>query len=330
MIGCRNPFNILYILVNGFATCCQSWVDKSNVLKLTEYSPFEMWNCEQFLDLREKVIAGNWSSCKGCVRLASKIVPEEITTDSKPVMNRGPLRIILANDLMCNLHCKSCRPKHIGIKPGHKSREKLMLEMLDAFLPACKVVTLLQSGEVFASPMHIRWLESINHKRYSKLKIKITTNGILMPSRWAKIKNAWPLIDSMSISVDAATQNIYKRVRGGRWKSLLDSLVFTSRLRFNEMIRHFQINFCVQSGNYQDIPAFIKMGKTFGVDKVKFTMLRPGWRSSSEFNKYSVANERHKDRKPFLEICNSGCLDDPTVDAEQLLGTLHTNIYHTA
>ncbi len=333
MNGCRNPFETLYILPNGFTTCCQSWLPPEiPVIGQPYTTPLDAWNHPSFRKLRQSVLAGTYEHCQNCVRYVGGEVPEAVNPDAQPLMTRGPTNIILTNDLVCNLHCWSCRRGPIGRAADEPRRRRIMYEVLDAFHDTIENVQLLQSGEVFASPMHMEWLANLERDQFPKLRcVDLTTNATLLARRWPEITAAHPFVKSMRISVDAATPEVYEVVRrGGKWSDVRTGLALAALLRAWGKLDFLMIAFVVQAQNFRDIPAFVELGQRYGVDLIQFTKLRPWWQSPAEFQAHNVDDPAHPDHEEYLDTLDCSTLRSPQVDARQLIGNLkdlHGRLY---
>lgn len=313
-MGCRLPFEVLYLLPYGNVTCCQDWVDREHWLLDESLAPAAVWTAPQFEALRDRVRRGDFGGCQKCVRVTNGDVPESL--DGVPAR---PRHLILCNDLACNLHCWSCREKPIGRTEWYEVREARMLAMLAAYLPTARLVTLLQSGEVFASPMHLRWLYSLRQAEVPELRIELTTNGTLLAQGWDSIQPAHFAIRTVSISVDAATEATYERVRrGGKWAAVQAGMTKAASLRAAGLLDRLQLNFCCSADNFREVPAFVALAATYGADRVQFTMLRRWWHSKGDYQQRSLETPGHPDHAEFARIAADPSLDRHYVDARQL------------
>jgi len=103
------------------------------------------------------------------------------------------------------------------------------------------------------------FLINVNKEKLPNLKhIHLHTNALLWnESNWNKIKNSHHLISSAEISIDAASDETYKKVRrGGNWNSLIKNLKFINEL---EEIKSVIVSFVLQKENYHEIYEFYKI-----------------------------------------------------------------------
>jgi MoaA/NifB/PqqE/SkfB family radical SAM enzyme len=179
-------------------------------------------------------------------------------------MERGPLWIYAANDLSCNLACPQCRPHPIITK-------NVNLDLLDRYLPTAELVSVLNSGDPFASPRYLELLQSIDPEEYPKLRIELFTNGLLLPRFWPSLFKIHDRITRLRVSIDAATEATYRKLRGGNWKLLLESLRFIKTLS----VPYVAYNFCAQEENIDEAPDFVDFAIDNGATEAVFNVLRP-------------------------------------------------------
>lgn len=208
---CHVPFDTMY-LHNGWAsTCCPNWYD--HYRKLPDYcqSPLSLWRNAMADELRSRVRDDDYTLCTKCplvTKTGSKISePED--------WSHGPKTIHVADSFVCNLHCWSCRAgSHLS--DGNDSEAGLFLwNVLDYFRDSLKHVTLLNSGELFASERHIRLLNNFD---WGDIKIGVITNATLVDRRWNVIQKVHSSIERFIVSLDASNRETYEQVRlGGNW-----------------------------------------------------------------------------------------------------------------
>lgn len=322
-MSCRNPFNTLYILPDGYTTCCQSWLTPEvPIFHVDHLSPWQIWNHKNFVELRRRVLAENFHTCQRCPRFQNAAVPEETDRDMQPIMKRGPLRVIITNDLVCNLACWSCRPKAIGRnKNVERVQKRRMVSLLNTFKKDLRTVQLLQSGEVFASPIHMEWLKSINPVEYHEdFNLEITTNATLMIQKWNSVSNVHDLVDYISVSIDAATKETYEVVRKpGKWEDLVSGIDLCRSLLQSGKISRLNFTFVVQENNFSEIPAFIRMAKDYGAT-CGFIPLLPWWQTQQQIRQRCPAMPTHPRHKEYLSVLQCEELRWQGVNATQLTG----------
>lgn len=168
-------------------------------------------------------------------------------------------------DDSCNLWCPSCRRDKIMHTQGPEFDEKLQnikkvvgwIEQYDKPI----LIKLSGGGDPFASHITRPLLQNFNAKPNHRLSI--LTNGLLLKKQMSNS----PLMNNLqnlSISIDAACDETYQKVRqGGRWNVLLENLDFVQDAGKSRITT---LNFAVQNNNYRDIPAFVELCKNYNMN----------------------------------------------------------------
>ncbi len=222
-----------------------------------------------------------------------------------------PSELTVSIDRACNLRCSSCR-KCFYNRTDDKTWEIYNKILATGWLSKSDVV-LAGQGEVFLSPVYRRMLiDDIKSDR-----IKLFTNGTLFN------RKNWDLVSSIykeiyvSVSVDAASFDTYKKLRGGNFNYLVKNLRMLGEFRKQGRIVFFQLNFVVQRDNYSEMKDFVNLGKEIGVDRINFTKLN-NWGTFSDRvyrEKSLIIDNRYLDRSLYVLLCDDVFKDD-MVDVE--------------
>src|SRR5690606_20179318 len=105
-----------------------------------------------------------------------------------------------------------------------------------------------------------KFLFELDSKKFPKLKkIHFHTNGILFDEElFNKMKGIHSLDISMDISIDAASEKVYQKVRPpGNWNTLMKNLEYIKTLK---NISEVGISMVVQQENYHEMHQFIELG----------------------------------------------------------------------
>ena len=190
-------------------------------------------------------------------------------------------KLSLGIDSSCNLACKSCNAcNHIIDDNHHNTITTIINKLLDSYwLEKAKILIIAGMGEIFYSPYY-RQLLKTNLKRK---EITIHSNGLLFnETNWQLIADKYETIN-VKISVDAATPETYKKIRGGNFDILTKNLKMISELRSQDKIKSFKLCFVVQRDNFREMPAFVKMAQELNVDVIYFQrMYYWNWKNISE------------------------------------------------
>jgi MoaA/NifB/PqqE/SkfB family radical SAM enzyme len=352
--------------------CCRSWMKNKVIGNLATQTAEEIINSPVLKDIIEDMEAGNWSYCTDVCPLAVRflksrpenggngdlkftvITPKERTDSVVDNSLRERLRykdyvIFFNHDQSCNLQCPSCRNEFIHIS-SKKNPEKYnilykvqkeierMIELLMLREDASTVcANITGSGDPFASELYWNYLLELNEKvllpEYSKLRVKLQTNGMLMtPERMDKIKNLWPRINWISISIDAATQETYSIVRKrGNLEAVqknvkwLNEKVEAREIGEPESIDlcPWCVNFIVQTDNYKEMAEFTKLYTSY--NSIHNVWLNPiddwGHLDMAEaglFNRKAVWRKEHPEYNNFIEILKDPIFDHPKANIGSL------------
>ncbi len=189
----------------------------------------------------------------------------------------APRHVRLSYDSTCNLFCPSCRTHKIAVK-GEEFDEVMRIteEVVKPVLRGARTAMMNGYGDIFASRSCRRLLEVVNEKDYPHLKFDFITNGVLLTEKeWAKFPNVHGMVDSIRVSIDAATKPTYDLVRlGGDFERLSSNLEFMAGLRRSGTIQKFMISMVVQRENFREMAEFLDWGVRLGCDWVVFEVLQ--------------------------------------------------------
>jgi len=309
-IRCLKPFYCLEIHTEGMVSfCCPEWSRVKYIGNIRESSLEEIWNNEKAQFIRDKMYFGEVDEvCREdmCPHLyRSRYIEvnkynkfltdphvKEIT-EGKTFLAAKPTRINLSNWHKCNLKCVMCGCWR-NIYKGRNDRTKVITELkkkkieiekgkeaklankayreVRRLLPFLKAMRLTGAGEPLLRDDTLKILRQKNKPR--RLEIELATNGLLLtPKIWREIEhNKFTCID---VSIDAASKSTYEKIRrGGNWDVLMKNLNFISRLKKRREIERFILNFVVMKSNYNEIKAFVKLGRRLGCDSLFFQRVR--------------------------------------------------------
>lgn len=341
---CPRPFEYLEIgypqgdKVLCFA-CCPTWVPTS-VGDIKTESIEAIWNSENMQKIRHSILDESFRYCDKnlCPEIRENRLLDKnylFKKHHKEIVEKGlvkmegPRTINLSNDRSCNLECPSCRTEKIMWTQGteYEEMEKVHQKLLDNSLESLELIIFCSSGDPFASKLYRKLLFEMVGKNYPKLKIQIVTNGQLFtPEVWEKMHKVHSNIDTVYVSVDAATPDTYRVVRkGGELNELIPNLEFLGRLRKENKISLFQLDFVVQQRNYREMPDFVNLGKKVGADKIFFQkVVNWGTWSQDVYEQQAVWKKEHPEHQMFLDILSHSLLKDPMVKRGNLSDLLES------
>lgn len=326
---CALPFEQIDIQAQGrIHTCCPTWLPVP-IGSLRDGDAGAVWNSAAAQAIRRSVLDGSFRFCSRmhCPMIANGLLPRRdevrdpyhraIIDRQITHLDRGPKRLTLAYDASCNLSCPSCRTQPIMARKDERDRLDRFAELVVLpLLRDAELVHVTGSGDPFASGHFRSLLKRLNAADFPGLKIQLQTNGVLLD------RDAWRelgldgLVDSLWVSIDAATPATYAVLRrGGDWVRLLHNLMFMRELRREGQLRIFRLDFVVQARNFRELPAVVELARVFGCDRLRLQMIRNwGTFTPAEFKEHFIGAPDHPAFEEFLEILRHPNLADPIVD----------------
>ncbi len=200
-----------------------------------------------------------------------------------------PTAILSITD-QCNSRCNCCDYWRAGQNELPMERAQQLAEKLASF-GTCYV--LLTGGEPLQHP---HWAEIAAMFRAKGVKVALATSGILSFRHSDAILSC---IDELYISLDGATPQSYKAVRGVDGLSLLQRGV-------EKIAASLPVTFrtTVQRANYREIPAMIRLTRSWGAAHHSFLAVdvhnQAAFARSAEFDRSMAL--RAEDLDPFAAV----------------------------
>lgn len=269
---CKKPFTSLGCYTYCIATCCPVWFDQFDHVRY-QGTAWEIWNCDALVSLRESILDGSYVYCQQCPYSSAT---DSALPDYAAFMKLPPTTLNVSYDTTCNLRCVMCPQwRSPAATSVIKQQEQIIDGIWREFGGRVDRLCLSSGGDVFASPTYRRFLQSITPSPH--LKISLLTNGLLLPKYWGDIKHLSNNVVELSISIDAATQDTYEKIRrGGRWNDLIKSLDMVKNLD----IQIVNFNFVVMACNYREIPQFVELSQRYGGQPLFAPMIVNEWNKS--------------------------------------------------
>lgn len=289
---CTRPFTSVQIFQGGEVyTCCPDWLKQSasgfySIGNIFTDSLEEIKNSEKAQKLRYSVSQGNFEYCTNrCPRIVNpSSYPDCMLPRDKSAYNYNswqncslnyfPTEIDLCIDPICNLYCITCR-NQMFMKADCEKIHSVLKNYIYPELKNCTRLLLDGCGEFLASKPYEQFLKMISKAEFPSLNLNFITNGQLFtPERWEKFSNLKGMKINISISIDAASKDVYEKIRrGGKWETLCENMEYISSLKTLGGINEIGINFVVQKENFHQLEDFVQLGKTWRADKVGFIRL---------------------------------------------------------
>lgn len=252
--SCSVPFRHVTVDENSdcFICNCHGWLPIP-VGKILDFNSLdEVWNSPTSKILQQDIAEKKftWCAVQHC-----GIINRDNT-------NNGGYTLSLNIDNSCNLACPSCRRELYMLESGTEFDNKMQeLERVQIWLQKFEhpiTILLGGTGDALASRILRTFIKNYQYKKGQTFCI--TTNGLLL-KKIIGDSSIFPAISKYSISVDAATAEVYEKVRRpGKWEVLIENLNWLVDNRQNSEVR---LNFVIQKTNFRDLPAFVELCKKY-------------------------------------------------------------------
>ncbi|HXH18357.1 MAG TPA: radical SAM protein [Chitinophagales bacterium] len=314
---CKIPFERVYVDDEGdvWPACCPVWVDFpfGNIFKQTWD---EIWYGESATKFRDSIYDGSlrycdWNWCPHIADAQAGIQnPHVFPYENRPPKRteRPPIHVNMNYDQTCNLKCPTCRNDFIHFRGEQLKKVQYIQEYVEMhILPTVESLALTGVGEPFMSRVFRNFLMNFDSKKYPHIKtIHFHTNGQLFDEKmYDKMKGLHHLRLSADISIDAATPDVYSKVRPpGSWERLMKNLQFIKKL---DNLVLLGISMVVQQENYRQMLPFIELGESLVYKNretfVEFKRARQ-WSHQSEeqYKKISLDNIPPSMKNEFIKI----------------------------
>jgi len=303
---CQQPYGDLEVRSDGETfVCCPSYLPISigNIYKVN--SPDELIASPMHRKILDSIENQDFRYCRWlhCKKILGNSLPSR-TGATKTEYQTVDIR--LSYDSSCNLWCPSCRKEKIVVTGAERDRLlRLTDNVILPLLQNAETCMMNGYGDIFFSRACRRILEESNSSRYPNLKFHFITNAILLtPAEWKKFPGIHDMVDSIRVSIDAASKSVYEEVRlGGKWEILQENLEFISSLRKRSVIKQFSISFVIQECNFQEMADFSLMAIQLGCDRVIFEPIMDwGVSSREEFLSRAVHYQSHPKNQDYLRM----------------------------
>lgn len=319
---CSVPWNTLGVNSNGDVFICSSpsWIPKfvGNVLDCDTI--YDVLNSALAQSIRHEILTGRYTYCNNRIcQFFSKIPidqykqsgpetqPSTVAADSRLLVTQIPKNIILDFDYSCNFRCPSCRTevinnnKHHVIRPINDKIAQAIKSLIIDKIQNQPVEIRWCGGEPFISEVYLDLLQYVQATGKHNIKHVIQTNGSYLQKKADLVKSLLPTVREMRVSFDAATEATYQQVRvNGQWSQLLDNVQWLrQQIDLQNTDTKLCADFVVQRANYKEIPDFVELCKTMGIDRISWQkMWNWGTWSQKDFdynNVYDVDHELYAD-----------------------------------
>jgi len=181
-----------------------------------------------------------------------------------------PVLLTIESTSICNLHCVMC-PQGIGAVRRPKHLPEQIVTKLSEATSVASVAQLHGIGEPLASPAFWRLLEGDAFHHDAELSIN-TNLTLLNDHRLALLLEAKAKL-AINISLDAATEQTYRRIRGADFDQVIANIARLRASRGSRKRPVIYMNMTLMRENIEEAPMFVELAHRLNVDAVCFWQL---------------------------------------------------------
>ncbi|MBD3313417.1 radical SAM protein [Candidatus Woesearchaeota archaeon] len=192
-------------------------------------------------------------------------------------MHKCPKDVIIEPTIKCNLKCSMCMKsfeqlfapsRYQELKSG-RIRPSMSFSILCKALEFCdkdSKVQFIGTGEPMMHPNILGFIAEVKRRG---LTCCMTTNGLLL-TKGVSDRLIDMKMDYITFSVDGATDETYKKIRGVNIKTVLDNISYLNeaKKRRGAILPSISINFVGMVSNISELPKMVDLGSELGVSSI--------------------------------------------------------------
>ena len=308
---CSSPWNTIHIKETGaISSCfCGDWHQKGLNGNLLTTPLTELFNNVWQDQFRQSIVNQTFKWCRTdtCVDFYRMSNVDNFNFLPKtPIL---PTTIQLQIDMNCNLKCAICRNKNIYSPDINKKAYSILEKLIDEYKDFDQKVNIHcdGSGYVFASAAYLKFFNQ--NDLPNCFHFNIQTNGNLITKNKELIEKLRTHIEMVEVSLDAATDETYKEVRGGNLSVVTKGIKFLKSQGITVWTQYV-----VHQKNYKEILDYVKLCKDLAVDKICLqVVIRLPFMTADWWNANTIENNPNIDSE-FLVSTVSALKKDPQIE----------------
>ncbi len=313
--ACTFPFTVAEIDWDGNVYGCCAGYFVGYVFGNIFEQPFdEIWNGEKAQKFRQQFIDQEYHICDFslCAKEWKEFTPTLVAD--------YPTRVQLNYDATCNARCVYCRKEPCATNA--KQFDEHMEDIVLPILKNAKLVNVTALGEVFASSYSKKLIRRIT-ETYPDIRFYVYTNGIECNEKRLKEYCLFDKVEYFVLSLPALTKATYdKQVIGGKFDNVIKNVEYLGKLRKQNKVKDFVLNFVVNSYNYKEMPGFVEFARKNNAT-VSFVKLNKHSGNDYIYDDIAVAEEFHPEHKEYLEVVKNPIFKAPHVNKTSTFTTLN-------
>ena len=296
---CSAPWRTVHITATGdvYSCLCPGWSTKGALGNLHQNTLSEIVNASDAQMFRQSIVDQSFKYCikTQCPELYN--LEQVDNFDFLPTLPTLPTTLAVAIDRNCNLQCASCRnEKYFNSEIDPRAQHILNIltkEYQDFEHPVTMGVD--GSGDIFSSAA---WMAFFRNTSLPKCFVfTIATNGNLITKNLDLLESIKPQLESVNVSLDAATVETYKQIRGGNFDIVLDGI-----RAMRSMGIKVNTSFVLQQRNYHEIADYHALAKSLDVSAIGMHVMdRWPHMSMQWYNNNQIVSNNSIDRQSMMQ-----------------------------
>lgn len=316
--------------------CCWTRVKFGNV---NESSVDEIWNGPAYVRVRELMAKGEVGDIcdPDCPVLVGEfpdsvhrvpegeeyrrnwLVQQEEISSRKTVLVSRPTKMKIVPTVRCNLDCEFCYQD----RNDTTELPEQMGKILEESFPVINEL-LIVGGEPLAARECLDIMERMDPEKYPDLRLALITNGTVVSDKVIRLLSG-RRISWVMVSVDAATQETYQKVRGGKLSKVIEGVNRLNELRHRQRPAWgLNMAFVFMRSNMHEALDFVKMAMELRVG-FNFQPVFGNWHGESF---YHLPEEVARARRIIDEI--DGYLASKGLGGKNKTARLHVRLNSVA
>lgn len=189
---------------------------------------------------------------------------EEGEIVAKP--SKGPRVLVLELTTRCNLNCVMCFRKSWSERLGDMSERTFHRALEGALEAGASFVWFAGWGEPLIHPKFLEWVWEVKELG---LGLGINTNGTLLDEELA-MELVKAGVDRITISVDAASKEVYRSIRGGDFTAIMKALraIHNTKRERGSVRPILEFSFTATKDNVHELPRLFDLAEKAGVGRI--------------------------------------------------------------
>jgi molybdenum cofactor biosynthesis enzyme MoaA len=190
----------------------------------------------------------------------------------------------------CNLHCRMC----VGVQDEKYPNkfEAMPVEAFESILLAAPTISGITLSSGNSDPLLHPHIERV--VRFSKehdVRLDIYTNGHPLTEARAKLFVETGAVQMLNVSLDAATPEMYRKIRGADLGRVLKNVERLQQLKSaaGAGLPWLSLSIVAMADNIHELPAFVRMAAELGAGRVNIEDLI-GWEDRKSDNRHATDN----------------------------------------